>query len=336
VRDIAIRGVTLSRAGDKEQFRWLVQWLAHIVQRPHKLAGTAVALRGPQGSGKTLVGEVMGAIIGDRLYAKVSRPEELTGRFNAHHDGRLLLQVEEGFWAGDKKAEGVLKDMITSPTRRIERKFMDPIELPNLGRLFITSNNAWVIPAGLGERRFAMFDVSGDRANDLEYFRALRDQMFEEGGCAKLHHYLLHEVVIDWDLIKRPPPTRALLDQQLESLDPEDRWLYDLLAEGTLPHPGADPSFATTDTLYHSYCEFLRGTRGRPKSKARFAQWLGDRLGNAVTPARPRENGSRVRGYQFVSLAECRAQFAQRLTLAPSWAEPVEWEANDALAWCRT
>ena len=206
--------LTLVCRGNQELFQWLVQWLAHMVQRPEELAGTAVALRGPQGSGKTLVGEVMKVILGDRLYTKVSRPEELTGRFNAHHYGRVLIQVEEGFWAGDKRAEGALKDMITAPTRQIERKFMDPIELPNYGRFLITSNNAWVVPAGHGERRFAVFDVDGARANDFEYFGALREQMFEAGGCARFYHYLLNEVVIDWELIRRPPSTRALLDQQ--------------------------------------------------------------------------------------------------------------------------
>jgi hypothetical protein len=47
------------------------------------------------------VGEVMGEIVGASLYAKVSKPDELMGHFNAHQQGRLLVQVEEGFWAGD-------------------------------------------------------------------------------------------------------------------------------------------------------------------------------------------------------------------------------------------
>jgi hypothetical protein len=29
---------------------------------------------------------------------------------------------------------------------------------------------------------------------------------------------------------------------------------------------------------------------------------------------------------------ECRAQFAQRLALAPSWAAPPEWETDNVLA----
>ena len=72
----------------------------------------------------------------------------------------------------------------------------------------------------------------------------------------------------------------------------EDRWLYDLLAEGMLPGITSDTSFATKDALYGSYGISVRNGRGWPKTKARFAQWLTDRLGSAVKEARPRENGA--------------------------------------------
>ncbi len=211
----------------------------------------------------------MAVILGALLYTKISRPDELTGRFNAHQQGRVLIQVEEGFWAGDKKAEGALKHMITSETVRIERKFLDPIDIPNYSRFLFTSNHDWVVPAGLGERRFAVLDVASTRKDDHEYFTALRRELFEQDGCAAFYQHLLKNVVVDWDFIWRPPRTEALLEQQIESLAPFDAWLLELLTEGMLPAAltmrprSCRRRTCCIRTATHSHAATAAGTRTR-------------------------------------------------------------------------
>jgi hypothetical protein len=321
--------------GDFDLYQWVLMWLAHIVQYPTRLAGTALALRGAQGAGKSLVGEVMGAILGSQLHAKVSRPDELTGRFNAHQQGRLLLQVEEGFWAGDKKAEGALKHMITSDMVRIEPKFVDSFEIPNYGRLLVTSNKDWVVPAGLGERRFAVLDVSDARASDLAYFGKLRREMFEEGGCARFLQFLLTGVRVDFDVLRRPPATAALLEQQLESLEPEDRWLMDLLARGELPYDGEGSGRVAKAVLFEDFQRFMqRSGRGVRASKVFLGRYLSKRLGLAVRServSRANTQGQRPWIYSFSSLPECRKIFAAKLSLTPEWPEVDSWQPLAAL-----
>jgi hypothetical protein len=317
--------------GDEQLYQWVLMWLAHIVQHPDQLAGTALVLRGPQGAGKTLVGEVMKPILGSALYTKIARPDELTGRFNGQQQSRLLIQVEEGFWAGDKRAEGVLKDMITSPMISIERKFMDPVNLPNYGRLLITSNNAWVVPAGFGERRFAVLDVLGSHANDLAYFAELRREMFENGGCARFFHMLRTEVEIDWNTIQRPPSTKALLEQQIESLDPKDRWLLDRLTEGTLPGDTEGNGSTSKEALIAAYIAEVR-RMGKPydATARRLNQFLSERMGGCVSEERPRRGERRVYCYRFASLTECRAHFAAQLAATPIWPDQTDCTADES------
>jgi uncharacterized protein DUF5906 len=275
----------------------------------------------------------MGAILGPSLYTKTSRPDELTGRFNGHQQSKLLVQVEEGLWAGDKKAEGALKHMITSPTVRIEKKFMEPIDIANHGRLLFTSNQAWVVPATDNERRFAVLDVRGTRANDHSYFEALHRQMFQEGGCERFLHYLLNEVAVDWTTLSRPPQTRALLDQQLESLAPADQWLFDVLTSGVLPGDTEGMGRTAKASLFRSYCRTLREA-GRPwdATRHRFTRLLQERFGDAVGESRPRVEPGRARCYQFPPLIECREKFALHLALTPDWPEPAKWQPDDLLA----
>jgi len=311
-------------------YEWVLMWFAALVQHPERLTGTALVLRGEQGSGKSIVGEVMGKILGEALYGAVSKPDELTGRFNSHHQGKLLLQVEEGFFAGDKSAIGALKHMITSATVRIERKFMDAFDVPNYMRLLITSNEGWVIPAGLGERRFMVLDVSNDRADDWDYFARLRAQMFEAGGAAQLLHVLLN-TSIDWRTLSRPISTQALRDQQIASLDAEGQWLLDLLDEGQLPGDANGEGLADRDALYRLYQQFLRDHHaGRRTSRESLGRLLREQL--LVTTARPRgEGGSRRRVYLFPPLLECRARFGSRLAAPPEWEGSETWLRDETV-----
>ena len=45
--------------------------------------------------------------------------------------------------------------MITEPTLAIERKGQDTETVPNMLHILMASNNQWIVPAGLDERRFA-------------------------------------------------------------------------------------------------------------------------------------------------------------------------------------
>jgi hypothetical protein len=323
--------------GDAKVYEWVLMWLAGIVQKPAELPGTALILKGAQGAGKDTVGEVMRRIVGPALHTTISDPEQLTSRFNAPHEGRLLIQVEEGFFAGDPRNRGKLKHMVTASSISIERKNVDRYEARNCARILITSNEEWVVPAELGNRRFQVLDVSDRYAHDLPYHGALRTQIFDKGGCATLLHHLLNEVVIDWDIIRRPLATAALRDQQIASLSPDQRWLLELLGDGALPADEDGDGTSPKALLFQSYD---KARRGRPATAGDLTRFLG-RYG--VRVSRPRVNGALgQRVYQFPPLSECRARFGQEFAVSPEWDEQETWLACEnifsgsaATAWAR-
>ena len=146
-------------AGDEEFFNWLLGWMADTVQNPSQRPGTAVVLRGKQGTGKTIACTEFGKLLGPH-FRVVAQSRHLLGNFNAHLEGTLVLLAEEAVWAGDKPGASVLKDLITGDTVNIERKGVDVQRSRNLIHLMISRNSDWVVPAGPEERRFAVFDVS--------------------------------------------------------------------------------------------------------------------------------------------------------------------------------
>src|SRR5208283_3142362 len=105
--------------------------------------------------------------------------------FNSHMEACLLLQADEAFWSGDKVAEGRLKGLITSPIQMIERKGIDPTKARNFVHILVTSNESWAVPAGVDERRFAVFDVNPRCAGSRDYFAEMAAEL-EDGGYAAL------------------------------------------------------------------------------------------------------------------------------------------------------
>src|SRR4029077_10743749 len=105
--------------------------------------------------------------------------------------------------------------------------------IKNHMRLFVTGNPDWMVPAGFKERRWAIFDMGEDHTQDKPYFAAIDHEM-NNGGREALLHYLLNFDLSQVDL-RTIPKTAALLDQQIQSMSPEEAWLLDLLKKGVLP-----------------------------------------------------------------------------------------------------
>lgn len=236
---------------DPKLFAWFFGWIAHIFQKPRERIGTAIVLRGGEGWGKSKVGEVIGSLAPSH-YFPVDDPRYLTGQFNAHMASCLLLQIDEGFWAGDKAAEGRLKGLITAPKQMIEAKGVDPIRLDNYVRLLFSSNEDWVVPVGLDGRRFCVLDVSDRVARNATYFGEMEAQLANGGREALLADLL------EFDLasvnLRDVPKTGALLEQKLRSMDPQTSWWFERLSDGSATRRAAQWNrHVPVDTLFRDY-----------------------------------------------------------------------------------
>jgi hypothetical protein len=321
--------------GDNEDhFRWLLTFFAHMVQRPTEKPETAVALRGGQGAGKTFFGKVFKRLLGS-AHVTVNRFEQITKNFNKHLEGCLLLQCEEAVWGGHHSSAGVLKDLVTGDTLMIEQKYVDPVERPNFLRMLITSNEDWIWPADIDDRRLAAFDVSDERANDRAYFGAIAEEL-ENGGYGRLLHDLL-SYSIDDELLHSPPRTTALEAQAAESMPVEERWLLDLLQTGEIQGmPVGDGSIdVPIGILYDGYTQTANAReRGYLKSREAFSHFISKRLSAVKTGGRQRVPSLIGRPQSYVyripPLADLRAAYTRRGRVAnETWDQPNKWRLLD-------
>lgn len=227
--------------GDRDHFEWLMTWFAHIFQRPGEKIGSAVVIRGKKGTGKSKLFDWVRRAMGTHAI-KVSQPGHVTGNFNAHQRGVILMVCEEAFWAGSSAAGGVIKDLITSDTMMLEQKGVDAIQTSNYARLAFISNEDWVVPAGLDdERRFFVLECGDKRQRDTIYFSALDEQM-ESGGLQAMVKEFEEWIPPggDWNILRNPPQTEALQEQAFETMNTWDRFFVQMIEDcGVAPssHP---------------------------------------------------------------------------------------------------
>lgn len=308
--------------GEDEHFRWLLNWMAHLFQYPQEKPLTVLALAGDPGAGKSIVGDILGVLLGPyRVVAE--KQEHVVGNFNAHLERCLLLQSEEAFWGGDKRVEGALKHLVTGKTLSIERKGVDRVERPNFTRMLVTSNDARVWPTALNDRRLAIFEVANTRRGDMAYFDAMFDQL-ENGGYQRLLHELL-TYQVDRSLVRTPPVTRALEAQADESLSPEDSWLRELLemgqVDGELQSDGS--VHVLSSTLYESYASSAGQQHRFLKNRQAFGRYVEKHLGG-TNAGRKMVGGKRSNVVAIPPLPVCRKMYVERGRAARAFAESDE------------
>lgn len=305
--------------GVEEHYNWIMGWYADIIQHPQDKTGTSLCIRGKQGTGKTIVGQFLGALI-KQHYALVDSDRYVTGQFNSHMASLLLLHADEAFFAGDPRLVGRLKGMVTSPTNRIEYKGKDSFEVDNFMRLLITSNERFVIPAALEERRFAVFNCGEGRIQDRDYFKRMIMQM-KSGGFEGFLHYLQSYDLSSFD-VGVIPNTDALVEQKYQALGTIPRFWFERLQDGEILPGRSDgwPSLVGSEELYQSYLARAHGWGERRRAtdsefyrdlKLFIPDEVFTKKKGSINSVDSRGSTYQVKGwgYGLPTLSQCRSYF---------------------------
>lgn len=335
--------------GSQEAYEYCLNWAAYMVQNPDRPAEVAIVFRGAKGVGKGTWGRALARLCG-RHSLQISNQQHFTNHFNAHLRDCIFLFADEAMWAGDKKAEGELKRLITEDTLAIEAKGKDIVHARNMLHVMMASNEDWVVPAGLDdERRFAVFEVADTFQGNHAFFQQLNDQL-NNGGLQALLWDLKTRDISQFHPRRGVPKTGALAKQKLASMDYVDTWWYNCLVNRSLGkdiHPiEGDWNSGRARFLSHDIQQslemFLQKAGDRSRMRRSTMTAIGDRFKRRVPNARhvrfmaPKDRSlelgewlnkdGRTYGYDLPSVEDCR------LTLESQIGEALEWDldAEDA------
>lgn len=220
--------------GDSLKFKYVIKWLAWMVQNPDKMAEVALVFKGEMGAGKGFLFSQFKKVFGPHGMA-ISNRNRLTGRFNAHLRNLCFLFCDEVYYPGDKEIEGVIKAMITEEFLDSEAKNKDPIAARNRLHIGMATNNEWIIPAGPNERRYFVELVNPMYAKNRcsesvrkAYFTRLWGEMDQGGREAMLFDLLKYDLK-GWHPRDSVPDTEELKKQKTLTKTKQEREVLDAL-----------------------------------------------------------------------------------------------------------
>lgn len=214
--------------GDDKNYNYIMAWLSDMIQNPCDKPGVALVLQGNMGAGKTVVAKHVGYLLG-RSAIITENQRHVFGNFNSLLSNKLLLGIDEAFWAGDHKLRGQLMGMITSDEMIIERKGFEPYKINNYLRFIITGNPEWLVPVEEYDRRFAIFAVGDGNRQDHDFFCSMNEQLLK-GGYSRLLYELLN-FETSQKILKDIPSTDIRKKHYLTTLNLDNSMLYDIINE---------------------------------------------------------------------------------------------------------
>jgi hypothetical protein len=312
--------------GVQEHYDYIIQWIAHLVQKPAVSPQTALVFRGEEGTGKGTLGRALLRIMGGHGM-QVTHAKHFSGSFNNHLRNALFVFADEAFFAGDKAGEGALKGLVTEEFRVNEAKGKDATVGRNRVHLMMASNNEWVVPASAESRRFAVFDVSAEHIQDHTYFTAINREM-DNGGVEAMFFDLL-KIKVDEYALRKIPETEGLHRQRALSFKGIDRWFCDILERGFVIEGDEDSwiDIVHTQEFVRSHDSWQQRHREKyPPTEVQIGKYLRGMFEQKRMPKN--DDGKRHWGYCVGSLNEARSKFATKHGIKAEILWPDEAEAS--------
>ena len=239
---------------------FLLDLLAHRVQRPGERTELALLFLGSQGTGKTTFFQLFcQGLMHEHNFLITEKPEQITGKFHQLFE-KIVVLWEEAESHDTTSAADRLKHLITAESEWTEKKckdarkhlmcFLPVITANHLGRKSVAIEGS--------DRRWVVMRTGSDHLVDPDYFRKLfaaKGGMGDPVYMRAVYDYLRKRDISryrngrDWS--KARPITETYRDLQVACTSPFERWL-DHVAEAVVTGAYSDDDgvaehFATPD-----------------------------------------------------------------------------------------
>ena len=174
---------------EKEDRQWFERWLAYPLQHPGtKLYSAAVIFGIHHGTGKSLIGYMMGRIYG-RNFVEINKDNLTAGNYDWAEAKQFVLG-DEVTGSSKRDVNDMLKKLITQATFRINIKYVPTFEIKDVINYLFTSNHPDAFFMEDNERRYFIHEVKVGPLDESFYTKF--DEWMKRGpGPSALFDYLL-------------------------------------------------------------------------------------------------------------------------------------------------
>jgi hypothetical protein len=226
--------------------RYVIQWLAHALQKPYELPGTALIISGAKGTGKDTPLDFLIAHVFGQFSAINYTDNKLF--FDKHDTGRkgmFFVKLEEADRRMCLENSSFIKSMITGKNATFNPKNKTAVSIDNFIRFVATLNGGNSFDFTDDERRFVIVACSAEKRGDTVYWQKVRATLFNDQAGKAVAEFLLAIDLTNFN-VRQLPENQYQADVVEASLKPEQRFVTSWNGEKT---------YATAFyQLYRDYC----------------------------------------------------------------------------------
>ena len=193
---------------------YVLNWFAHIVQKPSRKTEVCILLYGAQGCGKSTIGEyLLRKIIGLDKMIITSKADKMFGKF-VNSQGKLLAVLNECSGKDTFNICDILKDAISMTTTEQEKKGVDAVAVTDYTNFIFTTNNINSVKIEEGDRRFMPIEINNELKNNVAYFKKLYADLDCNVIMRKFYEELMTRDLSDFNPSRDRPITELMEDMK--------------------------------------------------------------------------------------------------------------------------
>ena len=206
---------------------YILNWCAHLLQKPLDLPGVALIFIGQKGVGKDTFGDFVGNhLIGTTYFQNYSNQMQYFDKHDTFKANKFLIKVEELSQKifSDETNDNYFKSSITTQTISINPKRGTPYEVKNYSRYIGTTNHSNALNVQQNERRYVFSVVSPEKMKNHEYWNRVRTILFNPEGAQAVATMLMERDITKFD-VRVLPENTYLKHIQDETVDSVQRFM---------------------------------------------------------------------------------------------------------------
>lgn len=234
---------------NKSCIEYLLNWSAHLLQKPQELPKVAVLIKSIEGCGKDTFREYLEEMIGTDYVYTTDKIDNILGNFNPNISNKLLIQLNEAKSFDGHSNVSALKHFITTTSVDINQKNVKSYKLDNYARLLLFSNECNVVPITAEDRRYIVIK-SGNKLPQ-NFYKSLYTDLKNKDIIQTIYQFLMERDISKFELTERPI-NKAYNDMVESNTNPIYEFLYNKTSNSSLENIKVPQA-----TLFYEYEEFL-------------------------------------------------------------------------------
>jgi hypothetical protein len=211
---------------DKKVYEYLLNYFAHLVQKPHLKTIVCLLIQGKQGTGKTAIVEnLLKRLLGLKYVYDTDDIESIVGKFNASIAGKFMIVLNEASGRDTNQVVDKIKNIITRTSVTIEYKNIDPFPTIDYCNYAFTTNNIKPIAITQDDRRFQIIECSDKYKGNVEYFTKLFASINDDKTIYSFYKFLMNRDITKFNAERDRVVTEAATDLHELNKDPVEMFL---------------------------------------------------------------------------------------------------------------